>query len=284
MVTETEFTANLNADKIYMDLTYLDDPITKKFWLTIQNQSLSTLYFKIICNIPNWSISTPTDGKLGGITSGTTATKTSIITRTNPATETTDSGNLTIEAYTDSDYTNKIGEAALSATVYIEDLENWTDVDKSDFNDGTAQGWTIEPSAYTSITSNYSVEVGGYCVQFLRNWIFDVEVYVSKSVVLPNKNKVRVAFFIGAYAVVEGGIYNLAVLVDGDKVFDIPFTWHPATSYPGVKEGWLKVVADLSAYKGQTITLKIRSYAKITGGGYQIAAVWFDRIVIAGKD
>lgn len=285
MVVGADFIANLNADKIYIDLTYLADPIKNKFWLTIQNQSLSTLYFKIICNIPNWSMDTPADGKLGSVASSVTTTFEPIVTRSNPGSETTDSGSLKIEAYTDSGYTNKIGEATLNVTVYIEDLENWTDVTKNSFDDGTAQGWTLAPAANMSISTEQSVEVGGYSARFLKGGIYEVETSISKSISLPNRNKVRVSFFLG-YEIKGAGTYYYLVKypyisADAVKVFEMPMV---DTSLPLKTVGWLKLTADLSDYKGQTKTIKLSLMARTRGvsGGY--VKIWYDRVVVAGKD
>ena len=291
MVVGTKFEANLNADKIYIDLTYLPDPIDNKFWLTIKNQSLVTLYFKIICNIPNWSMDTPSDGKLGSVAPAVTGTFTPIITRAKPGAEATDSGDLKIEAYTDAGYTAKIGEDSLSCTTYIEDLENWTDVAKSDFDDGTAQTWTL---GNMSVVSDESVEVGGYSVrhyhaQAAASWLYQT-FYAEKSLSLPNRNKVRGSLFFairmrGAGVPPHGQtrFRNPTITVNGTKVLDIPFSmWYfigPAYDY---YFGWFKLTGDLSAYKGQTVTVRFQAEM----GAYDDAWVycWFDRIVIAGED
>ena len=286
MVVGTIFQANLNADKICIDMTYLPDPVKHKFWLTIKNQSLVSLYFKISQTITNWSLDTPADGKLGLVSGGYTVTFAPIISRSKPGAEATDSGDLKIEAYTDAGYTNKVAEDTLAVTVYIEDLENWTDVAKSDFDDGTAQTWTLDPSAYMSISDDESVEVGGYSAKFYRAGVYDNLVSVSKSLSLPNRNKVRVSFFL-AYRLVSSSssypssVHDLSILADSDKVLDIPFEIEASCVTKAV--GWLKVTADLSAYKGQTKTVKLQIYARATYSGWR-ADIWFDRIVVAGKD
>ena len=286
MVVGTIFQANLNADKIYIDLTYLPDPIKHKFWLTIRNQSLSTLYFKIICDIPNWTLDTPADGKLGSVGAGAAITFTPIITRAKPASETEDSGSLKIEAYTDSDYTNKMAEDTLDVTVYIEDLESWTDVIKSDFDDGTAQGWTL---SHMNISSTQSVEAGGYSAQFYSHsqYTYNIEASISKSLTLPNRNKVRISFFL-AYSIAAPAryvnVHDLSVMVDDVKIFDLPFKLDRLYSQ-SKKVGWVKVAADLSDYKGQTVTLKLRMFGQLEESGlYATVYIWFDRIVVAGKD
>ena len=290
MVIGTLFTANLNADKIYIDLTYLPDPVKNKFWMSIKNQSLVGLYFKIICNIPNWSMDTPADGKLGSVAGGVTTVFTPIITRAKPGAEATDSGNLTIEAYTDSGYTNKIGEDSLDVTTYIEDLENWTDVAKSDFDDGTAQGWTLNPAFWSEdISDEYSVEVGGYSARLRQRSTstWNLPAWIEKSVALPDRNKVRVSWF-WAYKGVTGlngniGAHSAQVLVDETIVFDThttPYIWSGM-----VTRGWLKFTADLSAYKGQTVALKVLVYNRKYGDGNTSELRFYhDRVVIAGKD
>ena len=279
MVVGTIFQASLNADKIYIDMTYLPDPITHKFWLTIKNQSVIALYFKIINNIANWTLTDPADGKLGSVNGGSETTFAITMTRANPGVETMDSGTLVIEAYTDSDYTNKISEDTLNVTVYIEDLESWPDVIKSDFDDGTAQGWTLGPNV--SISNDESVEVGGYSAKFDRGGEYNTEAYIEKTVTLPNRNKVRVSFYIAVHIWDYGEAHDLSVLVNGEKVFDIPHEWY---DYKQGRFGWLKITADLSEYRGQTVTLRIRTYINVHEGYNENGICWFDRIVIAGKD
>lgn len=292
MVIGALFQANLNADKIYIDLTYLPDPIKNKFWLKIQNQSLSTLYFKIVCNIPNWSLNTPADGKLGSVAGGAASGNLMvIIERSKPGSETTDTGSLKIEAYTDSGYTNKVGEDDLTVTAYIEDLENWTDVIKSDFDDGTAQGWTLDPAAYMSISNDESVEVGGYSARYSRAGTqggpYDEDVEVSKSIALPNRNKVRASIFI-AYRLYSNlpGYYVYfqwpRIFVDGIELLYAPY--ERVANNETITEGWLKLTVDLSAYKNQTKTVKFQCRAKNVTDKAAYVHIWFDRIVIAGKD
>lgn len=281
------FTAHLNADKIYIDMTYLPDPITHKFWLTIQNQSLSALYFKIISNIPNWTVTTPSDGKLGSVAAGAAATFTPILSRAKPSSETTDTGSLTIEAYTDSGYTIKIGEASLSITVYIEDLESWTNVQKYDFNDGTPQGWSGG-----TVTSEVSVEVGGY------SYITPEVVYgladksISRGITLPNNTKVRLALFLThKHRSLTGysrtsAIRKLVVKVGDTEVFNIPstiFTRTTAAAGTWYRSPWGKISLDLSAYKNQTVTITI-TFTQYSNESDCYCSAIVDRIVVAGKD
>jgi hypothetical protein len=287
-VVGTAFTANLNANKIFIDMTYLPDPITHKFWLTIQNQSLSALYFKIVNNIANWTLTTPADGKLGSVGAGATGTFTPILSRAKPASETTDTGSLKIEAYTDSGYTNKIGEASLDVTVYIEDLETWTDVTKYDFNDGTAQGWSGG-----SVTGEVSVEAGGYSYITPEVGGATADKSISCSITLPNRAKVRLALYLTlknrnshASSGFTVSITALTVKVNGTEVFKIPSTFLSVYAAAGTTvygSPWSKIALDLSAYKNQTVTITI-TYTLSSPNSSACASAITDRIVVAGKD
>jgi hypothetical protein len=282
------FRANLNANKIYIDYSNLPDPLLHKFPLTIQNQSISTLYFKILSYVSNWSISDPSNGQLGSVGSGSTGTYTITMSRSKPTGEVTDTGYLQIQAFTDSVYSNKVGEVNLNVTVYIEDLENWTNVTINSFDDGTTQGWTL--ASGMSVVSDRSVEVGGYSLKTPNVTSSTGSFYIYKDITIPNNNKVRISFYkalmvqTGSYAN-AGYISNLSVKASGNKTFDIPLTVIyasiPANSTQYL--GWFKFTADLSAYRGQTVTVRIEW--QVTGSGsYATASSWLDRIVIAGKD
>ena len=293
MAVETIFQANLNADKIYIDMTYLPDPIMYRVFITIKNQSLSTLYFKIIVNIPNWSLDTPSDGKLGSVGAGGTGTPTIVIARAKPEAETVDDGNITIEAYTDSNYTSKISEDTLNVTIYIEDLENWTYVQKFDFDDGTDQGWSggevrdeisVEPAGYSYRTGAFRVD-GKATSTGNRS--------ISRSITLPNTNKIRLSQFValrytGDRSGDYGQLVGVSVKVNDAEVFKLSGV---ALSKSGATTGystrWIKLTADLSDYRDQTVTITItytlKAYASVQGYSVWLYAI-VDRIVIAGKD
>jgi hypothetical protein len=282
------FNANLNADKIFIDYSNLPDTIQHKFFITILNQSISTLYFKITSFISNWTLTSPTDGKLGAISSGATSVFTITITRSKPTEETIDTGYLRVEAYTDSNYINLVGYADLNVTIYIEDLENWTDVTIYDFNDGTPQGWSL--SSGLSVTNEKSVEVGGYSIKTSTVNSTTATFYIVRNIALPNRNKVRINFYksLTAWATLQSAtmsLRGLSVKVNDVKIFDIPFdiilVSLPANSSTSI--GWYKFCADLSAYKGQTVALKIE-WTIISVYAYGNTVSYLDRIVIAGKD
>jgi len=286
--TGFRFNANLNADKIFIDYSNLPDTIQHTFFITIRNQSVSNLYFKITSFISNWTVTSPTDGKLGEVGSGATSAFVVTISRSKPATETIDTGYLRIEAFTDSGYTNLVGYVDLNVTIYIEDLENWTDVIINSFDDGTQQGWSL--SGGLSIANDRSIEVGGYSIKTSAVAGGITTFYIYKTITLPNRNKVRTNFYksLYLYSGATGGflaLKNVSVKVNDVKVFDIPFDviGYNVSSYASVSLGWYKFCADLSAYKGQTVTLRIEW---TLSSSYALAGIisWLDRIVIAGKD
>ena len=286
--TGFRFNANLNADKIFIDYSNLPDTIQHTFFITIRNQSVSNLYFKITSFISNWTVTSPTDGKLGEVGSGATSAFVVTISRSKPATETIDTGYLRIEAFTDSGYTNLVGYVDLNVTIYIEDLENWTDVIINSFDDGTQQEWSL--SGGLSISNDRSIETGGYSIKTSTVAGGATTFYIYKTITLPNRNKVRINFYksLYSYAGADSGsptLKNVSVKVNDVKVFDIPFDAIVcyAPRYSSASVGWYKFCADLSAYRGQTVTLRIEwaLFSPISTIGI---ISWLDRIVIAGKD
>lgn len=287
------FTANLNADKIYNDLTYLADPILHKFWLTIQNQSLSTLYFEIVNTVSNWSLNTPANGQLGAVAAGVTSTLTVILTRANPAAEAIDTGSLTINAYSDAGYTTLVATAALAITSYIEDLENWTNVTITDFNDGTSQGWSGG-----AVTSEVSVEAGGYSYSSAGRPLSNPgnETLSRASTAIPNNTKVRVCLYLTLKVAnstgsssVTGYLNLLRILIAATQVFSTPAAttvlskFIATLSTTGYTSPWIKIVADISAYKNQSVTLNV--LGNLTSSHNATTAYFIiDRVVIAGKD
>jgi len=283
-VVQAIFRAYANADKVVIDMKYLPDTVTYKFWLTIQNQSLSMLYFKIVNNIPNWTLTSPSDGNLGSVSAGSTSTFTATMSRSKPSSETTDAGSLTIEAYTDSGYTNKIGETTLNVTVYFEDLESWTDVQIFE----SCQGW----SANGTLSSEVSVDAGGLCIHsdYVSNGTAEKSVW--KSITLPNRNKVRLSlYFLHKHytttsSSVTTRIDKLVVKVGSTEVFNIPSTiLTRTTTSTGTwySSPWTKIAVDLSEYRGQTVTITITFTLYSSASGANCAFI-VDYIVVAGKD
>ena len=294
MSAEAIFQANLNADKILIDMTHLPDPITHRFWLRVQNQSLIPLYFKLLMSMPNWTMESPTNGEIGEVSPASTVNIPVDISRPKPSSEVEDDGVLTLEAYTDDLYTDKIVERSINIKALIEDLENWTDVDITDFDDGTPQGWSL--ASGMSIANDLSIEAGGYSArlnEFTGSQAPNPRTaYIEKGITLPDRSKVRASWYLalrGRRTTSTAGfarIQNVSVKIDGSKVFDIPFTvvsFEPAY-YDYRYAGWFKFTADLSAYRGQTVALRIEWEVEVYHASTFYVTSWLDRAVIAGSD
>ncbi|GAI03254.1 unnamed protein product, partial [marine sediment metagenome] len=119
-----------------------------------------------------------------------------------------------------------------------------------------------------------SVEASGYSIKGSHH----VTTYpqISKIFSIPNRNKCSLGFFINWSSTTL--FYHVKVYVDDVVVFYMPYSF-PAQSRPY----WIKIVANLSVYKGQTKTIKIECYLARTEAPYNWS-VWIDRIVMAGKD
>ena len=295
MSAEAIFQANLNADKILIDMTHLPDPITHRFWLRVQNQSLIPLYFKLSMSMPNWTIESPTNGEIGEILPASTKNLSVGISRPKPSTEVEDDGVLTIEAYTDNLYTDKVVERSINIKALIEDLENWDDVDITDFDDGTPQGWTL--ASGMSIADDVSIEAGGYSARVNEYNIKEassITKYIEKGITLPNRNKVRVSWYLAIRDRNASSfsqhfeLNNVYVKVDDSEVFYIP-SYVLEVNLPGTwgairYDGWVKLTADLSAYRGQTVALRIQFRLQGDHDYPHYGMAWLDRIVIAGSD
>jgi len=281
------FRANLKANKIYIDLEFAPETLRNHFALLITNNSIQDLYFKISIDVPNWSVEEPTDGKLGVVPSGGVKQFTIVITRTNPNSEITETGNLILEAYSDSGYTNLVDSDTLPIEIHIVDIKSW-DVQGWTFDDGTTQDWTTNGS----VSSDRSVRAGGYSIKYVIT-THDTEkketFYIERSISIPSGySKALFMFYFKWYGKTSPAnaayteLEYFCVKVNGNVVFE----WG---KYGNVFElhgdnleeekPWYKCVCDLSDYIGQTITLRIEFVMHTNG--YNIAyltydVTWFD--------
>jgi len=296
LLREKRFESEMNDPIIVIDKTHIPGFVRQKFSLWIHNTSDATLYFKLVEQIPNWVLlgtsDIPLDGKIGAISAGNVKHFIGAVEREVPAGESEDAGNFKVEAYTDAGYTNLLESHSHPTTIYVEDLESWANVQKSDFDDGSSQGWTLSELI---VSGDQSVEDGGYSVKCSPVHSTTITPFLSKSVSLPNTNKVRLSFY--WFAIGTNGPYvpgylwgkNLRCYVDGDKVYECfkPeercfYITVPGNSIRSV--GWFKGGVDLSSYKGQTRTIKIQVDFTTSGLASYTARFHFDDIIIAGKD
>ena len=287
LLNEKVFASDMGDPVIVIDKKHVPGYLRHRFYLLIENTCGSPLYFKLIEQIPNWELGTttavPADGKLGAIDAGKSKGFWGVITRNLPVGESEDVGHFIVEAYPDDTYTGLIESHSHPTTIYIEDLENWPDVQKWDFDDGTAQGWTLYSGM--SISNEKSIE-SGYSVRYYHvrpsqsGWYYYP--YLSRSVTLPHKAKVRLSFYFSGE---WGGNGNVAFSYLTVLVNDSPI---PLTH--GIPFGddkiihWSKAGVDLSDYRGQTVTIKIRAKWDFSAYPSSVWGKWYlDNIVIAGK-
>jgi len=287
MSYQTVFTAYLNANNVFIDLNFLPSTVTYTFMLTIKNQSPQTLYFKVVLNVPNWSVSSPSGGALGSVNAGSSANFNVVVARANPGAETTDSGTMVVEAYTDSGYTNKVGSASLPVTITFENTEAWTNVEIDNFDDGTSQGWSGG-----TVTSELSIEAGGYSYWTGEVFAATTEKSISKSVTLPAGSKARITFYFvlkgrNTYSSTQTAYLNyIKLLVNNVEVSRMGTVISlsvgaGSTTYPTIAytSPWYKVSFDLTPYAGQSVTIALVFGLTVPSSFYFSAFV--DRIVIA---
>ncbi len=269
-------------DTIVVDRTRAADPVNYTFKLKIQNQGTSTVYYKLTESSGAWSISSPSNGELGSVDSGSSAVFTITLQRALPTTDVKETIDFTLEAYSDSGYTNLIESTTFSLTAILADIHSWPDYVNYDFDDGTLQGWSFSSENVTSggdatvsVVNTYSISPGGYCVRLDRASAGGVtcDFVLSKTVTLPSKSTVVVVWYLYRDST-DSDVYKAAVRVNGNVVFQTS-TLDISTTM------WDMVGADLSDYAGQTVALDIIVRAEIATGSFY---TYLDEIIIAGTD
>lgn len=310
-MSQTIFQANLASNVMYIDLANMPPTsFLQQFQLEIKNQSLQILYFTLtVSNLPNWSLSNPSNGRLGSVAAGSSSYFFPILTRSTPTSgDTSDTGYLTITVFSDANYTTQIDYANLTCTVYLENTENWSDVTIEPFAVGNSYGWTNG-----TLNNDISVEANGYnytsTIDSNQQNTDVVVTFTRNNTVLSSKAKLRMTF----YGVLKGQntavgdsvidfLKRVQVQINGTTVYDTSsslFAGTPSSTPPAVpqisvtgvqivySQPWLKFTVDLSAYSGQTvnITILVTLYEHITSQTGNIYC-WFimDRVVRAGSD
>jgi len=269
------------SDKIVIDRNNLPSTVPYKLFFKIKNQSLVTLYFRVLVNIDGWTLTEPSDGHLGSVDSGKETLFSIVMERSKPSSDLEESGTIEIQAFTDSGYTNYIGSQSFNVTVIFVDVEGMDEVTMFDFNDGTKQGW--ETDGRTDVYDGKAVEAGGYCLRHYRTQVqFDVEGYLSYAgLELPDRNRVYLSLYWTYWVYNEYcKLYYLRTKVNGDVVHELLF---PPLIGPASTDVWLKLGIDISQYRGQKVNLMIefKNYAQALG---YVVELCFDRIVIGGSD
>lgn len=261
---------------IVIDRTRSVDPINHVLALSIQNQGTSKVYYKLAESSGSWSIALPSDGKLGSVDSGTTGYFNVTLQRALPASDIIETIDFTLEAYSDSGYSNLIDSVDFSITVIIADIHNWPNYTKYDFDDGTTQGWTL--GGYMSISNAKSIGAGGYAVYIKETSGFGKVTSMTKSVTVPNNNRAVMVFYIN-YHNTDFGVNYVAVKVNGNTIYRAGASGN-AILYPIGSNAtrWDIIGVDLSDYAGQSVTIDI----EIGIGGF--GECFIDEIIFAGTN
>jgi len=262
-------------DTIVIDRTRAADPVTYNFKLKIKNQGTSTVYYKLTESSGVWSISSPSNGELGSVGSGSSKIFDITLQRALPTSDVVETIDLTLEAYSDSGYTNLVDSVSFSMTAILADIHSWPSYTKYDFDDGTAQGWTLSGA---SIQSDKSIEASGYAVKISTDDTSPVShtATLTKSETLPSNDRVVFLFYFTAYIPHTSAKINyIQIKVNGDVVFDTG-----ATLLSTSITTWDMIGVDLSSYAGQSVTIDIVVSCYVDKDN----VIHIDDIIIAGTD
>ena len=264
-VTHPEYEKNI------VDLAYFGSAseFSRLYRITIHNQGTSTTYYKLVSNDPNWSVTYPSNGELGSVSGGSKDSPVFKITRTAglPSAPSTETVSLTLEAYSDSSYTNKVGEVSFSLPFYYIDSSSETEVQKWDFDDGTAQGWTL---TNCEVSSDYSIVGGGYSIE--RTTSSDYGTISITGVSVPSTNAAFLIFHVLNRSSSDLTAYVKINGVQRYYVYSLP------SDEVGYQEKWTQFGVDLTDYVGQSISIEIGISMYNTYGGY------IDDVLVVGTN
>ena len=259
-------------DTIVVDRTRAADPVRYNFKLRIKNQGTSTVYYKLTESSGTWSISSPSGGQLGSVGSGGSKIFDITLQRALPTSDVVETIDLTLEAYSDSGYSNLIESTSFSLTAILADIHSWPSYTKYDFDDGTDQGWSL--SGYMSVSSAKSISAGGYSVRVYNNSGGIRTTSMSKTETIPNTTRAVLVFYVNYVS--ASPLFYISVKVNGVEVYKAGD--ENSYLYSGDTGVWDVFGVDLSDYAGQSVTLEISLNLDNNGEAY------IDDIIFAGTD
>ena len=275
--------------KHIVDMNYFKNALSfdRYLQLIVHNQGSATTYYKLVSEDENWSVSTPTNGELGSVGAGSMKRITSVVTRSTgiPSAPSTETLNLKIEAYSDTAYSVKAGEASFDLAMYYVDSSSEASVLKWDFDDGTTQGWTL--GSRFSLSDTYSLGGGGYSAYISvttgnnQNISYTDSMSIS-GVTLPATSKVFwFVHFLPRSSPGSSGVEEMRITL---KVNGIDkFSYFTDIGDASVLKGkWSQIGIDISEHAGQTVGLEIEAY--VHGDDYSWVKLYIDDIVIVGTD
>jgi len=263
------------ADVYYFQSSTEFDRLCK---IQIQNQGSETTYYKIVSNSENWSVVYPTNGELGNVNAGSTQKFDFTIRRTAgiPSAPSSETVNLTVEAYSDSSYTNKVGELSFDLYFYYVNSSSETEVQKWDFDDNTTQGWTLDTF---TLSENYSIGAGGSSLYIGATGTSNTGTASITGVSVPSTNKVYM--FVHIYTTGDtGGTHNARVTIRVNGVDEYVAEFNPDSL--GLYDQWVQVGIDVTDYTGQTVSLEVEGFVYASSG--ENIQMYVDDILIVGTN
>lgn len=222
---------------IYTDIVDLPDPVLLGVTIHYYNHSDGTLYMKIFGSGTGWNSNSV---ELGALTTGTNNyyNLDNFLSRTKPASATTETITLTLKGYSDAGYTTEVYSFSRTVTVIFikSDDGSWTTDYDNNFDDGTVQDWA----------------------QYL-GWAADFGVKTDYVLSAP--------YSLGFASTHTGTLYGSSICLLRDTILLIQLGKYGATdsSWLIPKDKWLRLVVPLPKSSSFTLYLRISYYA---GGTY----------------
>ncbi|MEM1725153.1 MAG: hypothetical protein QXW71_05235 [Thermoplasmata archaeon] len=257
---------------IYIDTYEAPNTINFRVHLSVRNQSLQTLWFRL--SQPHEDI-TPSYINLGSVGAGSTATLTPTFSVPKPSQDVTYSGNWKIEAFTDSNYSNKVTEATKFTEVRLCDLSQWDQILFTTFDNGTSQGWTM--AAYVGIRGDWSVYPGysigyhmypGISVSITSQFYRDVNIPIASMVLMS-------FYFVQWNNNPSANYTRLYIKVDDTTIFDYRRSIYDSTYGP------YRICVNLTPYQGGTRRINFLIDGRCSSNTQ--LKWWIDNIRIAYK-
>ena len=292
--TTEDFSVNVMKN-LYVDrygISTLTE-FTTTIYAQFSNKSPQLVYVRAILNDPtgNWTYDDGTTSKdLGSVDAFGTSNKYFTLKRSVPPSDVEDEQfTITFEIYKDSSYTQKIDQIVKTIMAYIVDFRNnsnWT-TDLSNFDDGTAQGWTLN---LFSIDNTASIEANGYSAYYYLSGTTATKYpSIEKTITVPSgATKAGLVFYWGAHLYSAwNGKYSrfkyVRVYVNGTKIYEdyvnATVDYNPTHRY----EGWYQVSVDLSSYAGQSVIIKIEFEEKLDYSSSMWIKSAIDDVMVVSK-
>ncbi|KKK96083.1 hypothetical protein LCGC14_2666340 [marine sediment metagenome] len=272
---------------IYADILNLPDPMELGVCVRVFNLDDVGLYMQLAGSHANWTFNTVNFGLRA---SGTNYyyPKITFGSRVKPTVETTEIIQVTLNAYTDSGYSNLKWTMTRNITVFIVNSVDgsWTLDEDDDFDDGTVQGWAAQtspqPPANIGVANDFVLSAPwSLKANNNRPTAFDTSLWIYKTFNTPDKDNVLAVAdlrFDRALGVQYG--FNVQILIDGVlTVYPLPQEpWPTRTFRLGF---WYRFVFPLP--RDSTIEIRFR-FRGVSNSHPWWLYLWMDDFKIISKD